>query len=306
MSVTETAPPVRDIHPIASIVVGERGNRDLGDGKAMEALMASIVRHDLVHPLILTPDRHLVLGARRLEACRQLGWTDVPAMTVTWIWQALDYLETEHRDPRCLQPLTVHEAMGMDFALRELQWWPKEFPPPGQSATGRAVGRERLQRISGLLGMTTHNYPQARELWQAARGYRETFATRTPVPPEAQAHAGALIAGVTSRRGIGKAYALYMGRPARVRGQRAVRHYEPPAAAVRSTRGDGRRSPQRAQATQIQQGLSSVSGTLAALMHIRDIDPAIDPDQLGDWAADVTGMIRDLSTFRRRLQKGSK
>src|ERR1700685_3598696 len=102
MSVTETAPPVRAIHRIDSIIVGERGNRNL---TGLGELKASITGHNLVHPLILTTDRHLALGARRLEACRQLGWTDVPAMTVTWIWQGLEYLECEHRDPRCLLPL---------------------------------------------------------------------------------------------------------------------------------------------------------------------------------------------------------
>lgn len=297
MTVTEAAPPIRAIHRISSIVIGERGNRDV---TGLDELKASITGLGLVHPLILTPDRHLVLGARRLEACRQLGWTDVPAMTVTWIWQALDYLETEHRDPRCLRPLTVQEAMGMDMALRELRWWAKEAVPPGMPERHR--GNERRQRIAGLLGMNQHQYFQARELSQAASGYKEAFGQRHPVPLEEQERATQLLAAITSKGDIFRTHGLYRNGdvPART-APREVRTLP-----VRSTRGDGRRSPQRAQATQIQQGLASISGTLAALMHIRSVSETVPDGQLDDWADDITDLIRDLSTFRRRLSKGQR
>jgi ParB family chromosome partitioning protein len=300
MTVTETAPPVRTIQQISRIIIGERRNRDVSD---VSALAASIAAEGLTHPVILGPGMHLVLGRRRLAACRLLGWTDIPAMTVTGIWQALDYLETEHRDPRHFQPLTVQEAMGMDMVLRGLQWWPKrEYGTAGRNTN---LGNERRKRIGEALGMNASHYVRARELWQASHGYKESAGTRTPVPDEARDRAAALMAGITARADIGHAYYLYRQYPGDFTRARSGPEGGQ-AMPVRSTRGDGRRSPQRVQAVQIQQGLASMTGTLAALMHIRTVDSAVPAGQLDDWADEITDMIRDLSTFRRRLNKGQR
>lgn len=44
------------------------------DGKAMEKLIEAIRKHGLVYPLLITDDRNLIDGNRRLTACRALGW----------------------------------------------------------------------------------------------------------------------------------------------------------------------------------------------------------------------------------------
>ena len=38
----------------------------------------SIAEVGLLHPVVVTPEGRLIAGQRRLEACRQLGWTEVP------------------------------------------------------------------------------------------------------------------------------------------------------------------------------------------------------------------------------------
>jgi ParB/RepB/Spo0J family partition protein len=64
---------------IAAIKVGERHRRDLGD---IAALAESIRTVGLLHPPVVRSDGALVAGARRLAACRLLGWTEVPVHTI--------------------------------------------------------------------------------------------------------------------------------------------------------------------------------------------------------------------------------
>ena len=64
---------------IESVRVGERHRHDLGD---VAALARSIEEVGLLHPVVVTPDRRLVAGMRRLEACRHLGMGEVPVTIV--------------------------------------------------------------------------------------------------------------------------------------------------------------------------------------------------------------------------------
>lgn len=282
MTVTEAA-PVRAIHRIDRIVVGERGNRDLS---GLEELKASITGLGLVHPLILGPGRHLVLGARRLRACRELGWTDVPAMTVTGIWQALDYLECEHADPRCLQPLTVQEAMGVDMALRELRWWPKKTPGPrGGPLAPNDTGRR--EQIARLLSMDGSLYTRARTLWTASRGYRDYATVRHPVTPEAQQYASEIIAGITNRSEIRGAYMKYKDGP------------PGPVSPARN----GRRLPVRSQVRAIESALAALHGITTGLCGTGDLDPVIQPDMTTRWDSETTAAIKALTSFRKTLRK---
>lgn len=64
---------------ITDIIV-PRGRRPLGD---LQELETSIAEVGLLHPVTLSPDLRLIAGARRLQACRELGWTEIPATVVT-------------------------------------------------------------------------------------------------------------------------------------------------------------------------------------------------------------------------------
>src|ERR1017187_2123795 len=69
---------------IEQIQIGFRYRKDLGD---LRPLVDSIAEVGLLHPVVVTPDGRLIAGQRRLEACRLLGWTDVP-VTVVDLYQA--------------------------------------------------------------------------------------------------------------------------------------------------------------------------------------------------------------------------
>src|SRR6267154_3496685 len=64
---------------IDQIQVGFRYRKDLGD---LRTLADSIAEVGLLHPVVVTPEGRLIAGQRRLQACRQLGWQDVPVTVV--------------------------------------------------------------------------------------------------------------------------------------------------------------------------------------------------------------------------------
>lgn len=71
---------------ISSIKIPD-GRRTLCD---IEPLIESIREVGLVNPITVTPDRVLVAGYHRLEACRALGWKTIDAIVVT-----LDKIDAE-------------------------------------------------------------------------------------------------------------------------------------------------------------------------------------------------------------------
>ncbi len=64
---------------IDQIQIGFRYRKDLGD---VRALAASIAEVGLLHPVVVTTSGRLIAGQRRMEACRLLGWTEVPVTVV--------------------------------------------------------------------------------------------------------------------------------------------------------------------------------------------------------------------------------
>jgi ParB-like chromosome segregation protein Spo0J len=71
---------------IKDIRVGRRKRKaeDVSD------LVESVSQLGLLQPIVVTADNRLVAGFRRLQACKQLGWTTIPAKIVQ-----LDRLKTE-------------------------------------------------------------------------------------------------------------------------------------------------------------------------------------------------------------------
>jgi ParB-like chromosome segregation protein Spo0J len=61
--------------PLDAVKIGARHRRDMGD---IDALARSIADVGLLHPVVVRPDGMLIAGARRIAACRRLGWSKVP------------------------------------------------------------------------------------------------------------------------------------------------------------------------------------------------------------------------------------
>jgi ParB family chromosome partitioning protein len=115
---------------VSEVRVGPRHRKDLGD---LTSLANSIQAVGLLHPIVITPDRQLIVGQRRLEAVKQLGWTEIPARVV----DLLNIVRGEHDENVERKPFTPSEAVAIGLALEE-----QERP---KAARRQAAGRARRQ-----------------------------------------------------------------------------------------------------------------------------------------------------------------
>jgi ParB family transcriptional regulator, chromosome partitioning protein len=134
---------------ISKIIVNGRHRKDLGD---VAALAESIRRRGLLHAIAVTPEYHLVAGARRLAALRQLGWKKAPVRIVTGLGDAVALLEAERDENTCRKDFTLSEAVNIGRALEALER-PKakdrKSQTPGQPRGQRKVSTEKLSTEMG-------------------------------------------------------------------------------------------------------------------------------------------------------------
>jgi ParB family chromosome partitioning protein len=121
---------------LAEVTVDQRVRRDLGN---IASLAASIASLGLLHPLVVKPDGTLVAGARRLEAVRSLGWTEVPVTVVHNLTEALPLLQAERDENTERKAMTLEECVRM----RRAGWKNEagEEPTPGDNRGRRRGGR---------------------------------------------------------------------------------------------------------------------------------------------------------------------
>jgi ParB family chromosome partitioning protein len=97
--------------PIDSVRVEDRYRKHLGN---LLPLMDSIRALGLLHPILVNSKSRLISGARRLEACKRLGWKTIPARVVD-----LDELRAEHDENVVRQDFLPSEAVSIKRALEE-------------------------------------------------------------------------------------------------------------------------------------------------------------------------------------------
>ena len=102
---------------VESIAVGRRHRTDLGD---LDALVESIRRDGLLQPITITPDGHLICGARRLAAITLLGWKTVNVWVRSGLSDRLGQLLAEQDDNLLHKPLTQLEAAALYRELKTL------------------------------------------------------------------------------------------------------------------------------------------------------------------------------------------
>lgn len=175
------APATRDpggiTRRISAIKVEGRFRTDLGD---LGTLAESIRRVGLLHPIVVTEDDRLLAGQRRLEACKLLGWTDVPVHPVGSLADAGVCLEIERDENTCREPMRPSEKAAMGLVLETLER-PKAAermarsgdPRRGANASSETVtelaARPPVRDLVGAqVGMSGVTYQRARAVVQAA------------------------------------------------------------------------------------------------------------------------------------------
>ncbi|CEI48385.1 ParB N-terminal domain-containing protein [Propionibacterium freudenreichii] len=102
---------------VDSITTGRRHRQDLGD---LAPLIESIRRNGLLQPITITLDGHLICGARRLAAIRQLGWKNINVWVRGGVSDRLGQLLAEQDDNLLHKPLTQLEAAALYRELKAL------------------------------------------------------------------------------------------------------------------------------------------------------------------------------------------
>jgi hypothetical protein len=114
---------------------------------SMEGLIASIRAHGLLHPIAVTKDGTLVAGRRRLEACRALGWTEIPVVMIDADKAQAALVEAEEN--LCHAELSLCERALV--LLRCQQAYEEAHPLTKPGARGRAAWTAELARRSGAV-----------------------------------------------------------------------------------------------------------------------------------------------------------
>lgn len=104
--------------PIEAVRVVGRHRRAMGD---LRALADSIADVSLLNPLTLTRDGRLVAGHRRLEACRLLGWQEVPVRFIDSREDAARLLRAELDENTCRKDMLPSELASLGEALYALE-----------------------------------------------------------------------------------------------------------------------------------------------------------------------------------------
>jgi N6-adenosine-specific RNA methylase IME4 len=150
---------------IERIEVGFRYRKDLGD---LRTLAESIAEVGLLHPVVVTPEGRLIAGQRRLEACRSLGWTDVPVTVVDLLQAARgeahenfirkDLLPSEIVAlKRAIEPLEKREARQRQGTRADLSL---PHTMGGDLEAGSGEARDKIARYLGV-GRTTIDRAEA-------------------------------------------------------------------------------------------------------------------------------------------------
>ena len=69
----------KNLRSISSVHIGKRFRHEMGN---LGSLVESISSVGLLHPIVVTSDGRLIAGKRRLEACKELGWREIPTTVV--------------------------------------------------------------------------------------------------------------------------------------------------------------------------------------------------------------------------------
>lgn len=145
---------------INHIKVGERHRKDFGD---IESLALSIKTIGLLAPIVVDADNKLVAGHRRLEACRRLGYPNVPVRRVRQITDAVTALVAERDENTCRKDFTTSEAVALGMALEEM-----EAPKAGERKA--AAGKANLPTVSEDQQILTHDTGRTRDIVGPAVG----------------------------------------------------------------------------------------------------------------------------------------
>ena len=205
-------PQLQALHkrPANMISPRMRKGRNLGD---LDRLAADIADRGLRHPVSVTQNGTLVIGARRLAACAAAGIDLIECRKLYSVPDALAVIRWENEDDlisgdaKYHLPATLAALAAQDMAMRELAWWPR---------AGISLDEEKRDRRDDLTGallgpgetrfLNNNQYRQLHSLAAGADGWH---------PAQGGDGTGRLALPLAVRRSAREALALLEHRDAR-------------------------------------------------------------------------------------------
>jgi site-specific DNA-methyltransferase (adenine-specific) len=164
---------------IATIKIGQRHRRDMGD---IEGLAASIADVGLLHPVVVTPNGRLIAGERRIQAFRKLGRKQIPATVVD-----LDRIvRGEYAENFFRKAFAPSEIVAITEALEPVE---RAKAKEKQRDAGRVNGRGQvtgssrklsraptaLDHVAKVVGKDRKTITKAKAVVEAAKAAPELF-----------------------------------------------------------------------------------------------------------------------------------
>lgn len=161
---------------IEKIEIGERFRKDLGD---VQSLAASIKKHGLLHPVVITYTENtprLVAGRRRLAACEYLEekFIDVTVVALN----AEDFGTAERDENTQRKPFTPTEMFEVSRTLlereeklakkRKLSGKAQEEKPCGQRTQGQKRAKSSKERAAEAVGTSASKLKRIEKVIEAA------------------------------------------------------------------------------------------------------------------------------------------
>lgn len=173
--------------PVAvdQIKVGDRYRKNLGD---LEPLKRSISEIGLLHPVVIDADHRLLVGGRRLEACKQLGMLTIPAVTAASLSELRQRVMAESDENVCREPFKPSEMVALGRVIEEFQRpiaEAEEKKSPGRPKKGGGNAptfskpRDESKRTSSVAaaacGVDRRTYEKAKAVTNAAAAAPKKF-----------------------------------------------------------------------------------------------------------------------------------
>jgi ParB-like chromosome segregation protein Spo0J len=300
---------------IEEITVGQRARTDLGD---LTELINSIEEFGLLHPIVITLDRKLIAGGRRLEACRKLGMIRVPVSVAEHIADAVDLLKAERDENTCRKDMTVSEKLAIGARIEELKRPEAQErikatqAKPGQQAArhSESLGSSRSGGAQNGAAKRNRNNETASLAAEAVGMSRTTYSYAKRIKKQAEdptrpaSVREAAHEALAELDATGKVSTVYEAFMAKTEAPVAEPQVAPPTVSPLIDKR-GRRYPQRSQRKAITEGMAALSGLCSGLATVTELDESTDAEEVALWQSDLNQALRVLrslnNTFKEHL-----
>lgn len=153
---------------ISEISIGRRHRKDIGD---IGRLAESIRSIGLLHPIVVTPKGKLIAGERRLAACKEIGWQEVPVTVV----DLDDIVKGEFAENAIRKDFLPSEIEAIRRAMAEKVATPVGRPPENkENFLNKEAGQTR-DKIGAFAGISGRTVEKIAAVHKAAKDEPERF-----------------------------------------------------------------------------------------------------------------------------------